>query len=75
MSVLVGTKPIDEANISLLHQPMYAFAVRMAVDLKLFELIDTAKPCIDAADLSSASGASQDLISTHPHQDYYHDWG
>ena len=43
---------------------MYAFAVRMAVDLNLFELIDANKPCIDAGELASASGGSQDLIST-----------
>ena len=58
---LSGIEP--RLRLSLIMKPMYAFSVRVAVDLKLFELIDASKPCVDAADLAVATGASQDLIS------------
>jgi hypothetical protein len=41
---------------------MYAFAARIAVDLKLFHLIAASTSTISAGDLADATGSDEELI-------------
>ncbi|KAF2261350.1 sterigmatocystin 8-O-methyltransferase [Lojkania enalia] len=52
----------EEAANELAYYPIYAFAARIAIDMKLFKLIAASQSSISAANLANATGSSEELI-------------